>query len=827
MGIPLLVLLLSLPAVAQAQFSYTVTNGAITITRYSGPGGAVAIPDNINGLPVTSIGDWAFEGGRGLTSVAIPDSVTNIGDNAFGLCASLTNMTIPDSVTNIGRSAFWGCGKLRSVYFLGNAPSGDDWTVFAGDNTTVFYLPGTTGWGSTFGGAPTALVGSLVGPFRCTTNNGTITIIGYSGPGGAVIIPSIANGWPMTSIGDSAFESRSDVTRVTIPDSVTNIGQTAFATCSSLSAISVGIDNPAYASVAGVLFDKGQTTLIQYPTGKGGTSYTIPDGITTIDDRAFMNCGLTRITIPDSVTSIGNYVFNGCPNLTSITIPDSVTHLGDNGFCLCMNLTSVTIGNGVPSIEEGSFWGCTSLTNVTIGSSVTDIATWAFLGCSGLTSVTIPASVSSIGTVAFSGCWRLRAVCFLGDAPSGDSTAFSGDNATVYYLPGTIGWGPTFGGAPTALGTPLLVGPFLCTTNDGAITIIGYTGPGGAVSIPSTANGWPVIAIGNSAFASLSDMTSVTIPNSVTNIGETAFATCSSLSSINMAIDNPGYSSVGGVLFDKTLTRLIQYPTGQGGTTFAIPAGVTTIDDQAFMNCRLTHITIPDSVTTIGRYVFNACPNLSSITIPDSVTHLGDNGFCWCSSLTSVTIGNRVPSIEEGSFWNCPHLTNLTLGSSVNDIASWGFIDCPGLTSVTIPASVSSIGTVAFSGCTGLRAVYFLGNAPSGDSTVFSGDNNATVYYLPGTTGWDATFGGIPTALWVVPYPQILSTAPSFGVQSDGFGFIISWATNQSVVVEASTTLAQPVWVPLSTNALVNGWSYFSDPEWANYPARFYRVRSP
>jgi hypothetical protein len=199
------------------------------------------------------------------------------------------------------------------------------------------------------------------------------------------------------------------------------------------------------------LFDRSQTTLIQYPTGKGGTSYTIPEGVTTIDDRAFMNCGLTSITIPDSVTSIGNYVFNACPNLSSITIPNSVTNLGNNGFCWCFSLTSITIGNGVPSIEEGSFWNCPSLTNLTIGSSVTNIATWAFIGCSGLTSVTIPASVSSIGTVAFSGCASLRSVYFLGNAPNVDSTVFSGDNATVYYLPGTTGWGSTFGGAPTAL----------------------------------------------------------------------------------------------------------------------------------------------------------------------------------------------------------------------------------------------------------------------------------------------------------------------------------------------------------------------------------------
>jgi hypothetical protein len=110
---------------------------------------------------------------------------------------------------------------------------------------------------------------------------------------------------------------------------------------------------------------------------------------------------------------------------------------------------------------------------------------------------------------------------------------------------------------------------------------------------------------------------------------------------------------------------------------------------------------------------------------------------------------------------------------------------------------------------------------------VFDDDNNATVYYLPGITGWGTTFGGLPTALWSLPYPAILNNSPSFGVGTNGFNFIISWATNVSVVVEASTRLVNPTWSPLRTNTLTDGWSYFSDPQWTNYPARFYRIRSP
>jgi hypothetical protein len=180
---------------------------------------------------------------------------------------------------------------------------------------------------------------------------------------------------------------------------------------------------------------------------------------------------------------------------------------------------------------------------------------------------------------------------------------------------------------------------------------------------------------------------------------------------------------------------------------------------------------------------------------------LGDSGFYGCTSLTSVTIGNSVVSIGDGAFASCLSLT-----------------------STTIPDSVVSIGYATFDGCTSLTGVYFLGNAPQ--PNVFFGDNDATVYYLSGTTGWGTTFGGRPTAPWFLPNPLIL-TGLSFGVQSNAFGFIISWATNLPVVVEACTSLVNPAWSPIGTKTLTNGSSYFSDPQWANYPSRFYRLRSP
>jgi hypothetical protein len=163
----------------------------------------------------------------------------------------------------------------------------------------------------------------------------------------------------------------------------------------------------------------------------------------------------------------------------------------------------------------------------------------------------------------------------------------------------------------------------------------------------------------------------------------------------------------------------------------------------------------------------------------------------------------------------------------VTSIGHGVFYKCYYETNFTIPYTVTSIGDYAFFDCPRPMVIFFNGNAPSLGTDVFGGGTRATVYYLPGTTGWTWTFGGASTALWLLPNPLILNHSPGIGVHTNGFGFIISWATNVSLVVEASASLSIPAWSPVGTNALIEGWSYFSDPQWSNYTRRFYRIRLP
>ena len=203
-------------------------------------------------------------------------------------------------------------------------------------------------------------------PASVTYNSVTysVTSIGYMAFSGCTGLTSVTIPNSVTSIGEAAF-AFTGLTSVTIPNSVTSIGDDAFVACSGLTSINVASDNPNYCSVNGVLFNKNQTTLISYPGGKQGV-YTIPNSVTSIGESAFSDCyGLTSVTIPNSVTSIGEYAFQVCSGLTSVTIPNSVTSIGDHAFSHCDGLTSVTIGNSVTSIGDEAFRGCSGLTSVT------------------------------------------------------------------------------------------------------------------------------------------------------------------------------------------------------------------------------------------------------------------------------------------------------------------------------------------------------------------------------------------------------------------------------------------------------------------------------
>jgi hypothetical protein len=413
------------------------------------------------------------------------------------------------------------------------------------------------------------------------------------------------------------------------------------------------------------------------------------------------------------------------------------------------------------------FFACAALTNAAIPARVTCIGDFAFCYCTSLRTVTIGGSVSSIGESAFGDCSSL----------------------TSLSIPNSV--------------TDIGVGSFF-----GCADLTNMTFPTGVTSI------------GQGAFEGCADLTSITIPDTVTNLGAAPFGNCSELTTISVDLGNHFFVSVAGVLYSSNQTTLIQYPPGNPSTSYTIPDGVSEVGDDAFAGCRyVSSVTIPDGVTTMGNFSFYGCQDISNVIIDSGVVNIGQGAFTDCPCLKMITVKSNNPayiSVAGVLFNRCQ--TSLIQYPSGNAAVSY-----------TIPASVTNLEDYAFSNCTNLAGIYFLGNAPAADSTVFLYNfSMTTVYYLPGTTGWD-TFSwdtGIDVSPWTLPYPLILAGSTSLGAQPNGFGFTVSWATNLNVVIESCTNLAKADWKPLQTITLVNGSFDFTDSEWTNYSGRFYRIRS-
>ena len=496
----------------------------------------------------------------------------------------------------------------------------------------------------------------------------------------------------VTGIGNSAFENKSSLKSVTIPDSVQYIADGyssqwvdrmgAFLNCCGLEHISIGnsVTNIGAYAFAGC----GELTSVTLPSnlkriGGGAflechrlTSVVIPASVAemgSVWDRermgavgAFYNCsGLTSAVISEGVTNIGISAFAVCSDLTNVKLPSTLKRIEGGAFKWCSGLTSLVIPEGVVEIgsvwdyesRSGAFSGCTSLTSVTIPNSVTSIEEYAFDRCTSLTSVTIPDSVTNIGKDAFYGCSGLTSMTlpFVG--------ARRGNSGTSDSVFGYI-FGEAYGQSYTYQ-----------SYGNGDIKV---TIPPSLKSVTITDE----TTLGYGAFYNCSELTSVTIPDSVTSIGSSAFYNCSSLTSVT------------------------------------IPDSVTSIGDYAFGGCSgLTSVTIPDSVTSIGSSAFYNCSSLTSVTIPDSVMSIGSSAFSGCSGLRDVYLsdvaawcGIEFPNQYSSPFYYAQNLylndelvTALEIPDGVARIGIYAFYNCDCLQSVSIPDSVTSVESSAFCNC--------------------------------------------------------------------------------------------------------------------------------
>lgn len=653
-------------------FEYEITyDDAVAITNYNGSAENVDIPAEIDGMSVKSIDYYAFNGCTNLTDITIPDSVTEIYGQAFYNCTSLKEVTIPASVISIGEDAF---GYYEEYY-------GDIGEKKKVDGFKINYVKNSWGhWYATkygFSDEVCLITNEL--------NDGSLEIDGYAGNSPTYIIPGEIDGKKVTEIGGYAFDGCTELTSITIPDSVTDIGTGAFYNCTSLKSVtiptsvtSIGIETFGYykgydADTNSWKSKKVDGFEINYVKNTRGHWYAIKNGfsdgacliVSERDDSTLKIDGYagnsTSYIIPaeidgKKVTAIGDYAFMDCNELTCVTIPDSVISIGDYAFYNCASLETITIPDSVISIDNYAFSYCTSLKEVSIPASVTSINVEAFYNCASLKEVAIPASVTDIGNEAFGYYYDTETY-----------TSKKVDGFKINYVRNTYGhyYAAKNGFTDEA---------YLATNelDDGTLEINKYAGNNAIFAIPDEINGKKITQIYSDAFKDHTELTSITIPSSIKLINSAAFINCTSLKEVTI----PASAEIGSYAFGYYYTDSweikkvddfkINYVKNTWGHLYAVRNGFT--DESCLITTKINDelsitgyggndktYAIPteiegQKVTEISSCVFSNCSELTSVTIPDSVTGIGWRAFYNCTSLKSITIPASVNIITAEAF---------------------------------------------------------------------------------------------------------------------------------------------------------------------------------
>ena len=591
------------------------------------------------------------------------------------------------------------------------------WTSYWTSPGSRYFNP--AGAGSYFD-AGAGAGGAIVPIYTYTLDDANrATITGYSGNATALYIPDEIDGHEVVAIGDRAFQNRTDLRTVMIPDSVTEIEAYSFNNCTNLSNVTLSKNLESMGSSAFGNCDG--LTQIEIPKSLyiGGNYYlgafsdcanikkvTFERGTTKIASSLFCGCtGIEKIDIPDTVTIIQDYAFKECKNLSTVNIPESVTEIGSKAFYECISLSNVNIPDSVTKIGGYAFYQCKNLVNVTLSKNLEKMDCNAFGNCDGLTQIEIPKSLDVGGDYysgAFADCANLKKV--------------------------------TFERGTTKIASSLLCG---CTGIE-------------KIDIPDT-----VTVIQDYAFKECKNLSTVNIPENVTEIGSKAFNECISLSNVNIP---DSVTKIGGYAFYQCKNLV----------NVTLSKNLEKMDCNAFGNCDgLTQIEIPKSLDVGGDYysgAFADCANLKKVTFERGTTKIASNLLCGCTGIEKIDIPDTVKVIQVCAFKECKNLSTVNIPDSVIEIEGWAFESCSVLTKIGIPNQTLSIAGAAFRNCTSLTDIHLPSMLKAISSSTFEGCKKLTTINFPSTltTIGNSAFSGcesLPEAILPSGVEKIESNA--------------------------------------------------------------------
>lgn len=603
------------------------------------------IPNEItvNGLSffVTDIGSNSFYNCSYLNYIEFPETIKTICERAFVNCHSLISLNIPNSVTTIGKEAFFFTA-IKSLT-IGNSVADIEERAFPTSTLESIIVDESNSHYNSINQC-NAIIENETNKLVCGCINTTI--------------PDFVE-----IIGENAFQY-CDITSLSIPSSVRQIGGYAFYGCAKLNNLSI----PESVTFIGNYAFYGCEKL---------TNLNISEGVTSIGNYAFYNCDFESIVLPNSLINIGDYAFSGNPfsSLKTVSFGNNVKRIGKGAFSHT-NIENITIPNSVKCIDERAFSECQYLTSISLGNELDSIGDYAFYNCYNLPILTIPKSIKCIGMNAFALCKGLIIVNWnavsCNDFTHSPFNLFEDDRyKDKSIIIKSIIFGEDVQHIPSNI----------CSYLKGLLN----------VSI-----GDNVKTIGTSAFFECNKLPTISIPNSTISIGGGSFKNCSELTNLELG---KNLKIIGPYAFSncKKLAN-INIPSTNN---------LTSIENYAFQGCILIHdINLNGgSVTNIGNSAFEGCTSLTNLNLGNYITTIGNNAFQGCLNINELIFPDVIKTIGGAAFENCSFLKSLIIPNSMSEIGANAFKGCSNLETIVVGEGITSMGENTFQGCNSLKKV--------------------------------------------------------------------------------------------------------------------------